>query len=579
MTRTIFAILLLCALAPFGVVGQSTQPAATTALDANAQQLLLDVVVTDNGEHIHGLDRSRFHVFDDGRELTLTSFEEHKPPAASSTPVALPQLPPNFYSNLPQYAPSDTINVVLLDILNTPVHNQQLLRHRLVEFLDNLPPGRTIAVFALTSKLEQIQGLTNNPSALKEAITALKNVDMRGKHGDSNADKLGANDTRTINPVVTNALTDFWSNQYNYGVGNRFNMTFDAMKRLTKFLALLPGRKNLIWLSGSFPVRVDANIDSNPAAPSQSDTRDLDSLMCKARISFYPVDIYWQMTEASFSANGNLDRSLDLSNKNMTVQASLIPPETWIQSGTSIDDLAEQTGGIAARMPRDLAKPLDDAIEHGDSYYTLGFTPSDTGKKGVYHKLKVVLDGSYGKLAYWRAYYAKSGITTNVDRTNVAAIDRMNVAAIPGAPQLTDLHLLARVLPADDPLFKGAKFPPGPAGDGIANSKAPLTRYVIDLKVDSGKLTFSEPQPGVHHAELELLIVAYDAAGNRVNFFDHSAKLDYDDAKFKVIVDNGIHTSVPFDLPAGTVTLRIVAADKLSGKLGTLEVPLTVKAK
>ena len=33
-------------------------------------------------------------------------------------------------------------------------------------------------------------------------------------------------------------------------------MTFEAMNYIARYLAGIPGRKNLIWFSGSFPISV-----------------------------------------------------------------------------------------------------------------------------------------------------------------------------------------------------------------------------------------------------------------------------------------------------------------------------------
>src|SRR5208283_1106927 len=64
-----------------------------TVVHASTNLVLLDVVVTDRGSAVHGIDRNRFHVVEDGKEQAISSFEEHQPapvPAQSYKPVALP---------------------------------------------------------------------------------------------------------------------------------------------------------------------------------------------------------------------------------------------------------------------------------------------------------------------------------------------------------------------------------------------------------------------------------------------------------------------------------------------------------
>ena len=70
----------LVACAGRGPDPQSPAPATSaTVLHATTSLVLVDVVVTDHGKPAHGIDRSRFHVFEDGHEQAIVTFEEHQP--------------------------------------------------------------------------------------------------------------------------------------------------------------------------------------------------------------------------------------------------------------------------------------------------------------------------------------------------------------------------------------------------------------------------------------------------------------------------------------------------------------------
>lgn len=542
----------------------SAQSTPTPSLETTVEQVLVDVVVTDKDKHVHQLDRTRFHVFEDGYEQTLTFFDEHQPPATPSAPVTQPQLPPNTFRNTPSYPASDTINILLFDALNTPVANQQELRRQMLAYVDKLPPGKTIAVFALTSKLTELQGFTNDLTALKKAIHSAKGSGPSGDLAAEDTTTLMSYDSRSMTPALWMALDQFWSDVASHAVDDRVDRTLDAFKHLAKYLAILPGRKNLIWFSGSFPIAIDPSGDQPDMYRNIRNYSDqvhqVAGLMASARVSIYPVDARGLMTESAFTVTSS-SPAQDIYDAGGTGK---------LAENSTMNSLAEQTGGVAFIHSNDLMLAMNSAIENGDSYYTLGYTPAKKSKKGDYHKLKVVLDGGGYTLEYRRGYYAQPP---------TAGADALNVAAMPGAPQPTDLDLLVRALPADDPMVKSATFPPGPAGDAAASIKTPLTRYVIDLKVAGNKLTFTEPQPGTHHTEVEFIIVAYDASGNRINFLDRGIKPTYDDARFKAVQADGILARLPFDLPAGTFTLRVVASDKFSGKLGAVEFPIIVPGK
>jgi hypothetical protein len=45
-----------------------------------------------------------------------------------------------------------------------------------------------------------------------------------------------------------------------YQTDQRVQMTMDALRQLARYLSAIPGRKNLIWFSGSFPISLDPDV-------------------------------------------------------------------------------------------------------------------------------------------------------------------------------------------------------------------------------------------------------------------------------------------------------------------------------
>lgn len=90
----VFTALSITAIAAIGAQAQTppvtspTEP--TTVLHANTNLVLVDVVVTDHDKPVHTLDRNRFHLFEDGHEQTITSFDEHH--SATTAPGAMPPM-------------------------------------------------------------------------------------------------------------------------------------------------------------------------------------------------------------------------------------------------------------------------------------------------------------------------------------------------------------------------------------------------------------------------------------------------------------------------------------------------------
>jgi len=84
--------------------------------------VVVDVVVTDKqGQSVPGIRKDDFHVSEDGGAQIVTSFEEHK--GAAPNEMKLPPMPPNVFSNFPTARGADSVNLLLLDLLNTQPQN------------------------------------------------------------------------------------------------------------------------------------------------------------------------------------------------------------------------------------------------------------------------------------------------------------------------------------------------------------------------------------------------------------------------------------------------------------------------
>ena len=133
--------------------------------------VLVDVVVTDSkDEPVTGLDKKDFEISEDGKPQTISVFDEHK--AVRIKAPKLPSMPPDVYTNFPPIKTTDSVNVLLLDGLNTQVADQSYVRAQLTRYLTTVQPGTHLAVFVLTSRLRMIQSLTTDSGLL---LAALKN--------------------------------------------------------------------------------------------------------------------------------------------------------------------------------------------------------------------------------------------------------------------------------------------------------------------------------------------------------------------------------------------------------------------
>jgi VWFA-related protein len=563
------------------VFGQS--PAAQPAPASNTSKLVLhtttnmvlvDVVVTDKGKAVQGLDRTKFHLFEDGKEQTICAFDEHKPAAAPAVLPAPPALPPHIYSNAPVYAESGVFNVLLLDSLNTPLDDQMSARQQMIEYMDKIQPGTMLAVFTLSSRhgLRMVTGFTTDAAQLTKAVKDQKIEIPFLPLGSSTPDGL---DPARRNPDGMGAVpasTGLQEMQANFDfqtLERRVHMTLDSMKQLGLYLSAIPGRKNVIWFSGSFPATLDPQ--GSMIGPFQDmvsytdEIRKANDLLTAARVAVYPVDARGLMTLPSFSAANRSSESSEKFSKHL------------MSEQITMEKIAEETGGQAFINTNGLKEAVASAIENGSSYYTIAYTPPAKKLDGQFHKTQVSLDAPGYKLSYRRGYFADT-----LDKPTADALKSLTSfmeSTMLGTPPATQVLLQARALPASDPQLAGEELPNDTGGEMMASLKGPAHRYIVDLQVDAHTLAFNKTQEGTQHGVFECAVVAYDANGKRLNYVDGVIPVDLKADQYASILAQGIPFRLAIDLPAGQQFLRIAVHDQNADHVGSLEIPLTVAGK
>lgn len=586
----------------------SSAPSPPVAFRAQANLVLVDVVVTNNGTVVSGLDKDKFHLFEDGKAQQIRVFEEHKPDEKAISDLALQHLPPDTYSNFPQFSIGSAANVLLLDALNTPLSDQMYVRQQMLKYLKNIPPGTRIAVFALASRLRIVTGFTTDSSVISSALSGkggpqtsvVLDPDMDQQLSDQVNDmsSLGASQN------AISAMQQFQADLTSYQTDQRVQMTLDAMKQLARYLSVIPGRKNLIWFSGSFPLAIDPDTtlqtEFSVMRNYSDDLRQTDDMLSEARVAVYPIDARGLMSLPSVNAANTYTttpsgvssamsgtglrgargsrgpRTVSGSSSGSSLPAAAKADQKFmaqtVQEHDSMRQIAEDTGGAAFMDTNGLKEAVAQAIANGSHYYTIGYVPTLEKYDGVFHRIRLNVEGGY-EAAYRRGYYADDPAHSPVNPA--VALNAMNGAIARGAPPLAQILFKVRVLPADDPSAKDVKLAPGPAGEQ-KDVKGPVKRYLIDYAVDPHPFAFTTMPDGSKHARLEFAVIAYDADGRRLNYTDRGMVYNLTPPLYDRVMQTGVPMHQEIDLPAGRVYLRIVVHDLDSARVGSTEIPVVV---
>lgn len=559
----------LCQAAPAASQSNAAQNIPQPLVRSQTYTVLVDVVATKKGKAVVGLDQKAFRVLEDGHEQAIGFFEEHKP-AARAQIVRRKALPPNTYNNLPVQPPGSAVNVLLLDALNTPLANQVEVRKKMLDYLETVPPGTMMAIFTLSSRLRLVQGFTSDAgmlaAALKGAKTSPQQSPQLGAVTDSGFDAIVGG--LQMLPGTSGDIAEIQAFQADVTIAQtdrRIEMTIEALKALARYLNAVPGRKNLIWFSGSFPIMLDPETQGAASGTVSylSEVRNVSEMLATARVAVYPM-----------SAQGlEAPAALDASNSGI----GTAPRDPSLNNRFTMESIAEETGGMALFNQNIFAQGIADAIDNGSSYYTIGYVPADKNFHGQFRKLKVSIEGCDCQLAYRRGYFADppdKPSTTGVPPTAAIASATQH-----GAPPSTEILFQVRILPETDPQLKDVHLPDQPIGAMAKTLKKPYLRYVTDLAVDPRTLAFATTDSGGRQDQIEFTLVGYDSEGKRVNYVDRTTTLALTASQYENIMSSGLPVRLAMEMPAGQDFLVVAVHDLNSTRVGSIEIPLSVAAK
>jgi hypothetical protein len=130
---------------------------------------------------------------------------------------------------------------------------------------------------------------------------------------------------------------------------------------------------------------------------------------------------------------------------------------------------------------------------------------------------------------------------------------------------------------SEDPAAaKSAATQPNGGGTLATSLKHPVTRYVAEFSIDPNGVDYRELPNGMRHREIELTQVLYDPEGTRINYNDFGLAVDAP-AAAESSGDARLRLTQTIDVPMGQSFLRLGVDDRISGRMGAIEISLNVQ--
>jgi VWFA-related protein len=521
-----------------------------------SQTVLVQVptVVADKaGNHVHDLNRDAFKILENGKEQRIAIFEEV---IAGSSHSAQAANPPGTFSNFTLERQPFAITVIALDTINTPFLDQTFGRKQLIKYLaDNLESGRVFGLVVIGRKgLQVLSGLNSDPASLVAALkkasgemSAMEAFGTDGKvvaaSGDGVSELTGGISPGT-DPVakMQQFILGADAVQGSYHQTQAIEDTLKAFLAIAWSLSGLPGRKSLVWATGSFPFVLDSPASLPGGNLSLLYERTMEALN-DAQVSVYPVDVRGlvntsPMADATYAG--------DLSGPGFAASAS---DRNSLQTSSvqSLQNFAEMTGGRAFFNNNDVYASFKRAADDSSSYYLLGYYVDNKNTKPGWRKLQVQVERKDVEV------HARTGfLVTN------ATID----------PELTHKDDVAFALSSP---FDSTGLEVTVRWQGIsAEGTKKMVRFALHLPATS---VIDERDK--NRFDIDFIAQA-TKVGASVGNAAQTIKGTVPAASLDKIKADGILYQNALQLPAGEYQVRFVVRDNLSGRIGSVSAPLTV---
>jgi len=483
-------------------------------------------------------------MLEDGKAQKISNFTFHPP---GKTEVVLnSHLPANVVTNAPSFQAS-SLNVMLLDTLNGDFAEQVYVKDQLLKYLARAQFTRPIALFALEDRLVLLHDFTTDATALRSVVEKFK-PPARNNNAETVQSRASAFATHG----------DFHTNERD------ISTTLNQLNALAKTLAGYPGRKNLIWLSESFPVNLFPDNMANGASGICSGDG------CAGRTGTSlgsqggsPMNL----GRSSLSGNGEgsykdyallikkvSDSLMKAQVAVYAVDAGAVGKDERIASHVTMNDMADRTGGRALINTNDLAASMSSSVDDGSTYYTLEYYPDNKKWDGLFRSIQVRSSRPGVNLRYRAGYYALDPEKVNKEDSDAVA-ESFSRALQVDAPAATQVVFQAQVQPPSD------------------KSK----KVVVTFHIDPRTLAFEHKDGGMELARLSCTVWVYGKDKDKPIMSNGTVSANLKASEYQQVMQQRfLPCDRQLDLKPGTYALRMGVLDRATNKIGTASAQVVV---
>jgi len=540
-TRTISKTSLI-ALAALALLGQDVTFKSETRL------VIVDLTAKDkSGRPITTLKKDDVAVFEDGVRQEIRVFELQKLEGEPLTPVSFTATAPRtLEERAAPVAPTPStvapkansairfqdrrLLCLFFDMTSMQPPEQVRAQDAAIKFLaSQMTTSDLVEIMTYTTAIKVVQEWTDNRDVL---ISTIKNLTL-GEGSD-------LADMASTSADEGDDSGSFAADETEFNIFNT-DRKLSALEDAARKLSIFPEKKALIYFSSGI---------GKTGVENQSQIKATTNAANRANVSFYPVDARGLValppggdaSQASPRGTGLLSGSRQQGMRN-----------SLNDSQETLVTIASDTSGKAMLDTNDLTLGIRQAQEDINSYYILGYYSSNAREDGKYRRIdvKLVNKDLNARLDFRKGYYAAK----TWQKFNASDKERQLEEALTLGDPVSDLPLAVEV-----DYFRVAR-----------------ERYFVPISVKIPGSAVGLTKKGANQtADLDFIGQIRDASGRLVSGVRDEIKVKLDEANAAKIGQRHLEYDAGLTLSPGSYTLRFLARENLSGKMGTFETPFTV---
>ncbi|MEZ5402960.1 MAG: VWA domain-containing protein [Bryobacteraceae bacterium] len=517
------------------------QPTETFKISVTTKLVIVNVEVKDReGKPLENLPKSAFEITEDGKAQTISVYEYQRlvaeaAPAAPAEPTAAPMAERKrdiTPSQEGQVRFKDKRLMVLYFDFSSMETAEQIRAQRSAEkFLnENMAASDQVAIMAFSTKLRVLQDFTDDRETLLRVVRGFR-------PGETSELAVAGEAGETETGEDTGAA--FTADDTEFNIFNT-DRKLGALESAVKMLQSLPEKKAFVYFSSGV---------GRSGTDNESQLRATVNAAVRANVAFYPVDARGLVAEApGGDSRGGSSRGTSMYSGGAQRQRQ----QQFNAQQETLDTLASDTGGKAFMDNNDLSLGIVQAQQDISSYYILGYYSTNPAEDGKYRRIKVrLVADAKAKLEYRSGYFAPKHFQqfTSNDKER-----QLEEALLLGDP-ITDLPVALEVN-----WFRRGR-----------------DRYIVPVSVKIPGSTIELAKKRNHEeARLDFIGQVREPGGAIAgNVRDYiTVKLTGPDAER--LGSRHLQYDTAFTLPPGDYTLKFLARENETGRIGTFETKFTV---